>query len=44
MVTAGEVLKTKRESFGKTIQQISQETKIQERFLEYIEKDEYEKI
>ena len=44
MVTAGEVLKTKRESFGKTIQQISQETKIQERFLEYIEKDEYEKF
>ena len=44
MVTAGEVLKTKRKSLGKTIQQISQETKIQERFLEYIEKNEYEKF
>lgn len=42
MVTAGEVLKTKRESLNKTIQQVSQETKIQERFLEYIEKDQYE--
>ena len=41
MVTAGEVLKTKRKSLGKTIQQISQETKIQERFLEYIEKNEF---
>lgn len=44
MVTAGEVLKTKRKSLGKTIQQISQETKIQERFLEYIENDEYDKF
>jgi len=44
MVTAGEVLKTKRESLGKTISQISQETKIQERFLEYIENDEYERF
>ena len=42
MVTAGEVLKTKRESLGKTITQISQETKIQEKFLEYIENNEYE--
>jgi cytoskeletal protein RodZ len=44
MVTAGEVLKTKRESLGKTLQQISQETKIQERFLEYIEENAYEKF
>jgi len=44
MVTAGEVLKTKRESLGKTLQQISQETKIQERFLEYIEDNAYEKF
>ena len=44
MVTAGEVLKTKRKSLGKTIQQISQETKIQERFLEYIENDDYGKF
>lgn len=44
MVTAGEILKTKRESLGKTISQISQETKIQERFLEYIENNEYEKF
>lgn len=42
MVTAGEVLKTKRESLKKSIQQVSQETKIQERFLEYIENDQYE--
>lgn len=44
MVTAGEVLRTKREALNKTISQISQETKIQERFLEYIENDEYEKF
>jgi len=44
MVTAGEVLKTKRKSLGKSIQQISQETKIQEKFLEYIERNEYEKF
>ena len=44
MVTAGEVLKTKRKSLGKTIQQISQETRIQERFLEYIENDDYAKF
>ncbi len=44
MVTAGEVLETKRKSLGKTIQQISQETKIQEKFLEYIEDDDYGKF
>jgi len=41
MVTAGEVLKIKRKSLGKTVQQISQETKIQERFIEYIEENKY---
>jgi cytoskeletal protein RodZ len=44
MVTAGEVLRTKRESLGRTLNQISQETKIQEKFLEYIENNEFEKF
>ncbi len=44
MITAGEVLKNKRESLGKSLDTISSDTKIQKRFLEYIEKDQYEKF
>ena len=44
MITAGEVLKNKRESLGKSLGTVSADTKIQRRFLEYIENDEYEKF
>lgn len=44
MITAGEVLKNKRESLGKSLSTVSADTKIQKRFLEYIEKDEYDKF
>ncbi|NMC09182.1 hypothetical protein GYA44_02535 [Candidatus Microgenomates bacterium] len=41
MVTAGEILKNKREKLGKSLDLVSQETKIQKRFLEYVEADDY---
>lgn len=41
MITAGEVLKNKRESLGKPLDQVSSDTKIQKRFLEYIEQDKF---
>jgi len=41
MVTVGEVLKNKREYLKISIDTASDETKIQKRFLEYIEKDEF---
>jgi cytoskeletal protein RodZ len=44
MITAGEVLKRKRESLEKSLDFVSSETKIQKRFLEYIEADEYGKF
>jgi cytoskeletal protein RodZ len=44
MITAGEVLKNKRESLGKNLNTVSADTKIQKRFLEYIENDQYEKF
>jgi cytoskeletal protein RodZ len=44
MVTAGEVIKRKRESLGKDINTVSIDTKIQRRFLEYIEKDQFDKF
>lgn len=44
MVTAGEILKKKRESLGRSIEVASQETKIQKRFLKYIENNEFEKF
>lgn len=44
MITAGEVLKNKRESLGKSLTTVSTDTKIQKRFLEYIEGNEYEKF
>lgn len=44
MITAGEVLKNKRESLGKSLTTVSTDTKIQRRFLEYIESNEYEKF
>lgn len=44
MITAGEILKTKRESLEKSLDLASQETRIQKRFLKYIEKNEFEKF
>lgn len=41
MVTAGEILKNKREALGKSLEVVSQETKIQKRFLGYVENNEY---
>lgn len=44
MITAGEVLKKKRESLGKNLETVSLDTKIQKRFLEYIEKNEFDRF
>jgi cytoskeletal protein RodZ len=44
MITAGEVIKKKRESLGKSIHLVSADTKIQRRFLEYIENNEFDKF
>lgn len=41
MITAGEVLKNKRENLGRSLDTASLETKIQKRFLQYIENDEF---
>jgi len=44
MITAGEVLKKKRNSLGRSLEVSSQETRIQKRFLSYIENNEFEKF
>jgi len=44
MITAGEILKKKRESLGRSIELTSQETKIQKRFLKYIENNDFSKF
>lgn len=44
MVTAGEVIKNKRDSLGKDLNSVSIDTKIQRRFLEYIENNQFEKF
>lgn len=41
MITAGEILKNKRESLGKSLDTVSLDTKIQKRFLINIEENEY---
>jgi cytoskeletal protein RodZ len=41
MITAGEVLKNKREKLGKTLETASLNTKIQKRFLQYIEENKF---
>ena len=41
MVTVGEVLKNKREKLKISLDTASSETKIQKRFLQYIEKNEF---
>jgi cytoskeletal protein RodZ len=44
MITAGEVLKKKRISLGRSLEASSLETKIQKRFLSYIENNEFDKF
>jgi len=44
MITAGEVLKNKRESLKKDINTVSADTKIQRRYLEYIESNQFDKF
>jgi len=44
MVTAGEVIKNKRESLKKDLSGVSTDTKIQKRYLEYIENNQFEKF
>ncbi|HAM37617.1 MAG: XRE family transcriptional regulator [candidate division WS6 bacterium GW2011_GWC1_36_11] len=41
MITAGEVLKKKRETLGRSIELVSQETKMQKRFITYIENNDF---
>jgi cytoskeletal protein RodZ len=42
MITAGEVLKNKRELLKKSLEKVSLDTKIQRRFLEYIENNQFD--
>lgn len=44
MITAGDVIKKKRESLGKNINTVSIDTKIQVRFLKYIENNQFDKF
>ena len=44
MVTAGEVIKNKRESLKKDLSSVSTDTKIQKRYLEYIENNQFDKF
>lgn len=44
MITAGEIIKKKRESLGKNLNNVSVDTKIQKRYLEYIENNEFDKF
>lgn len=44
MITAGEVLKNKREALGKDLGTVSADTKIQKGFIEHLENDRYEEF
>lgn len=44
MTTAGEVIKKKRESLGKSLITVSGDTKIQQRYLEYIENNQFDRF
>lgn len=44
MITAGEILKNKREQLGKSLDNASSDTKVQKRFLKYIEQNEFSKF
>jgi cytoskeletal protein RodZ len=41
MITAGEVLKNKRESLGRSLETVSIDTKIQRRFIQYMENNQF---
>jgi len=44
MITAGEILQKKRETLGRSVELVSQETKMQKRFIKYIEANDFEKF
>jgi len=44
MITAGDVIKKKRESLGKDLNTVSIDTKIQVRFLKYIENNQFDRF
>jgi cytoskeletal protein RodZ len=44
MITAGEVLKEKRQRLRKSLSSIAEETKIQKRYLQYIENNDFSKF
>ncbi len=44
MITAGQVIKNKRESLGKNLNTVCVDTKIQKRFLEYIENNQFDQF
>ncbi|MFA6754649.1 MAG: helix-turn-helix domain-containing protein, partial [Candidatus Dojkabacteria bacterium] len=44
MITVGEVLKKQRENLQKTLEQAALDTKIQPRFLKYIENNDFDKF
>ncbi|KUK76550.1 MAG: Uncharacterized protein XD93_0850 [candidate division WS6 bacterium 34_10] len=44
MITVGEVLKKQRKELGKTVEQVALDTKIQPRFITYIESNDFEKF
>lgn len=44
MITVGEVLKKQRENLEKSLEQVALDTKIQPRFIKYIEEDDFEKF
>ncbi len=44
MITVGEVLKKQRKNLGKTLEQVALDTKIQPRFIKYIEDDDFDKF
>ncbi|HRX43760.1 MAG TPA: DUF4115 domain-containing protein [Candidatus Dojkabacteria bacterium] len=44
MITAGEILKNKREELKKDLNRVSSDTKIQKRYLEYIENNQFDKF
>lgn len=44
MITAGEILKKKRISLGRSIEKVSQDTKIQKRFIQFLEENKFEEF
>jgi cytoskeletal protein RodZ len=44
MITVGEVLQKQREKLGKSLEQVALDTKIQPRFIKYIEDDDFKKF